>query len=170
MKTCTKCKETKDLTDFPKRKRNKDGRCTKCKICTNKANREWQVKTGWKAKDPGKYYRENKDKVLARQKRAREERPQTEEQKQEQRNARYLRVYGISIKDYNTMLKNQKNCCAICGVDNPQRGGSEYFMIDHCHETGKVRGLLCHLCNSGLGRFKDSKQFLLNALSYLEDS
>lgn len=60
---------------------------------------------------------------------------------------RYLkRKYGISLKKYNSMLRAQKHCCAICGKH--QCDEKRNFCVDHCHRTGMVRGLLCLYCNS----------------------
>lgn len=75
-------------------------------------------------------------------------------------------VFGINLNDYNAMLKAQNNKCAICGTTDPQGIGS--FHVDHCHTTNKIRGLLCHHCNHGLGNFKDNSQVLRNAANYLE--
>jgi hypothetical protein len=76
----------------------------------------------------------------------------------------YRTRYGITIEDYDRMFKEQNGRCAICKTDKPIR---EHFHIDHCHETKKVRGLLCIRCNSGLGSFKDSKKLLWIAMNYL---
>ena len=75
--------------------------------------------------------------------------------------------YGISPEDYDTMLKEQDNKCKICLVSfttlKPQ-----LIHVDHCHTTKQVRGLLCNLCNTGLGFFKDNTETLTNAIIYLE--
>lgn len=73
--------------------------------------------------------------------------------------------YGIDIKHYKEMLKNQSNRCLICF--NLGGTGKQRLVVDHDHETGKVRGLLCNPCNRGLGYLKDSTDVLLNALRYL---
>jgi len=75
--------------------------------------------------------------------------------------------YNVSIDDYNLMFKAQKGRCAICNSNSIGRKGAKYFSIDHCHTTGKVRGLLCHNCNVILGKIKDSKEWLKNAIKYL---
>lgn len=77
------------------------------------------------------------------------------------------RRYGITRKDYNEMLWSQGGVCAICGTDTIGRG-HKYFHVDHDHKTGSVRGLLCDLCNRGLGYFKDSPAFLERAADYLK--
>ena len=77
--------------------------------------------------------------------------------------------YGITQEDYERLLKSQKGRCAICGTeDGASAKGSSTFSIDHCHDTGKVRGLLCNTCNRGLGLFKDNPSFLESAIQYLK--
>jgi len=77
------------------------------------------------------------------------------------------RTYGISLEKYDDLLKSQLGLCAICRTDNP--GGKGDFHVDHCHDTKKVRGLLCQSCNIGLGHFKDSIKFLESAIEYLRE-
>ena len=74
--------------------------------------------------------------------------------------------YGLTKEDYNNKLTQQGRCCAVCGTTDP-KSYHGYFMVDHCHATGKVRALLCHNCNSGLGHFKDNTEFLQKAIEYL---
>jgi hypothetical protein len=78
---------------------------------------------------------------------------------------RSITKHGITIEEYQQMLLNQNNRCAICKTNEP--GGKGRWHIDHCHETNKVRGLLCTVCNTGLGMFKDDPERLQNAISYL---
>lgn len=79
----------------------------------------------------------------------------------------YLKTkYGITIDQYNELLMKQGGCCACCGGDSP-RGRGIYFPVDHCHETGKVRGLLCNPCNVGIGALGDSVEGVRKALAYL---
>jgi hypothetical protein len=78
-----------------------------------------------------------------------------------------LRKYGISLDEYNTMLKEQKHKCKICGIHEKHCNRGLY--VDHSHETGSVRALLCHHCNSGLGYFRDRQEFLLKAVDYLDE-
>lgn len=79
-----------------------------------------------------------------------------------------MRKYGITIERYESMLDEQGGVCAICrGSDNGDKSTGR-FHVDHCHKTGKVRGLLCMSCNHGLGKFKDSIESLRSAAAYLE--
>lgn len=75
-------------------------------------------------------------------------------------------LYSIQPEEYDAMLKNQHGRCAICLTETP--GGRGSWHIDHSHETGKVRGLLCSRCNTGLGYFKDNRASLERANAYLE--
>ena len=83
------------------------------------------------------------------------------------RNTHLLRSYGITNEDYDKLLTEQNNCCAICGTDKPG-GKHDRFQVDHCHTTGKVRGLLCKSCNIALGEFKDDIDTLYKAMVYLK--
>lgn len=88
----------------------------------------------------------------------------------EYRQARFEQ-YGITEADYYAMLRAQDYRCPICGTTEPGgqgRNRSSGWHIDHDHKTGKVRGLLCHNCNIGLGNFKDSTTALAAAIEYLK--
>lgn len=79
-----------------------------------------------------------------------------------------LRNYGITLKDYDKMLKEQNGECWICGIKTP--GGNGRFHIDHDHKiNGKkgIRGLLCMNCNRLLGHAKDDIEILAKAITYL---
>jgi hypothetical protein len=73
---------------------------------------------------------------------------------------------------YYEMLKQQENKCAICNEEETRKSRTDgkicALAIDHCHNTGKIRGLLCHGCNTGLGKFKDDINILLKAIQYLK--
>jgi len=94
-----------------------------------------------------KYYKVNKKKL----------------QKKDHSRKRFRR-YGIDQIIYERMLKEQNHKCAICGGVNVS---GRSLSIDHCHETGKVRGLLCSLCNTLLGVAKDNVRILRRAMEYL---
>ena len=87
--------------------------------------------------------------------------------KEDRRRREYLRKYKITIENYNNILVKQNHRCAICGKDEVDNG--KYLAVDHNHKTGKVRGLLCNQCNSGLGFYKDDINILLKAVIYLEE-
>ncbi len=104
-----------------------------------------------------KYYEKNKEK----------HRNRYSANKDVYRDTSFQVKYGITLEQYNTLLLKQNHCCAICC-----RHESEYskrLSVDHCHKTGNIRGLLCTLCNTGLGVFKDDITNLASAISYLND-
>ncbi|WP_425457693.1 endonuclease VII domain-containing protein [Catellatospora sichuanensis] len=73
--------------------------------------------------------------------------------------------YGISLEIYHELLALQRGLCAICG-----NRSSEALVVDHCHESGSVRGLLCRSCNTGIGLLGESIRNLTRALCYLQGS
>lgn len=79
---------------------------------------------------------------------------------------RRWRDFKITPKEYNTMFLEQEGKCCICGKEEHEMQQNS-LCVDHCHKTDKVRGLLCHSCNVGLGRFKDNIEYLKNAINYL---
>lgn len=88
-------------------------------------------------------------------------RPEVKEQVRDQK---LRRTFGITLIEYREMELAQGGGCAICGGQN----GKKDLNVDHNHETGAIRGLLCWPCNSGLGKFGDSIERLGTALRYLE--
>jgi hypothetical protein len=79
-------------------------------------------------------------------------------------------AYGITTEDYNELLQRQHGRCAICLEDDPKSPDRvKHWYIDHCHTTGKVRGLLCNSCNRGIGLLSDSIENLERAIFYLRD-
>lgn len=82
------------------------------------------------------------------------------------RTDRLRREYGLTPEAVETMRLEQDGACAICTQPFGERVG-ERMHIDHCHETGRVRALLCHNCNLGLGHFRDKVDLLVKAAGYL---
>ena len=85
------------------------------------------------------------------------------------KNSKLKRAYGITFDEYEELLSKQNKKCAICGIDNngKYRNKPRAFAVDHCHTTGKIRGLLCSDCNTGIGLLKDNINFLQSAIKYL---
>lgn len=80
------------------------------------------------------------------------------------------RAYGLSSEAYKLLLSGQSGKCAICGSTTSQSNKRPAFHVDHCHKTGKIRGLLCVLCNQGLGNFRDNAENLQKAAKYIMGS
>jgi hypothetical protein len=170
MPICPKC----EVTFQPARKSQKQ-----CRDCFNAYHREWERKN----KDKVRVYSKNKheklmssDKALAEfNARRREYRKRVHEdpirQEADARKGRFqkLKVYGIDEVDYNKLLEEQNGVCAICRLPESaaQKGKLLRLAVDHDHKTGRIRGLLCHRCNRGLGLAKDSIELFRNAADYL---
>lgn len=71
--------------------------------------------------------------------------------------------YGLTSYDLKVILEKQSNLCKLCNL-------KKTLVIDHCHKTGVVRGLLCTSCNTALGKFKDDPDLLEKAIRYLNES
>ena len=105
------------------------------------------------------YYIKNREKILARTN------ARKKANRQREANYQLKRNYGLTVDQYNAMFEAQKGCCSICG--RHQSTLPTRLCVDHNHQTGQVRGLLCPQCNKGLGHFQDSKDLLVNALTYM---
>ena len=97
--------------------------------------------------------------------------PETPEKLLERRYKQVFKFYGLSKEVYLKMIKEQDNKCLICAREESattKRGIVRPLCVDHCHTTGKVRGLLCNHCNSMLGHAKDNPKLLQTAIEYLK--
>jgi Recombination endonuclease VII len=112
------------------------------------------------------YYQAHKQEIAAqhRQRYATdsEYRAQRREWNAYRRSAQIKRCYGISPEQYEALLTRQGGACAIC-----RKRSDETLVVDHCHRTGEVRGLLCRSCNLALGHFKDDRILMAAAIAYL---
>ena len=79
-----------------------------------------------------------------------------------------MRKYGITPVQHTELLTKANGCCEICGTNQCPTGNM--LAVDHCHSTGKVRGMLCQACNTALGQFKDDQDLLTKAINYLKES
>jgi hypothetical protein len=137
---CKTCNKEKSFDNFPKNKMYKDGIRPHCIEC----RREYEVESYHKHKHKRPY------------------------DYQYHRNDKLKRIYGISYAEYLNMLEAQGGCCAICGTNDT--GKRKAFAVDHNHETGKVRGLLCSNCNTGIGNLKENEGIMLRAIEYLRNT
>lgn len=78
-------------------------------------------------------------------------------------------LYGISLEEYQELSEEQNHVCAVCGNAETAtyKGRIKNLAVDHCHQTGEIRGLLCADCNRALGLLKDNIQTIENAANYL---
>ncbi len=144
-KICSTCQQPKALDRFrPRLVRGQMWDDPQCKDCKYLCRKTWCQKYRDKANQQSRdWKRNNKDKT---------------------RNTWLKSNYGITLEEFNMMLLEQNNCCKICETEFTSK---RFEYLDHCHETKRVRGILCHHCNTGLGMFKDTKELLLKAMVYL---
>lgn len=153
-KTCTSCERELPLSEFNKRADAPTGLAYCCRDCLKQIRKEqYSRNKDLRNRQCRDWYNQNAEKVRRR----------TVE-----------RLYGITYDQYLKMLEDQKGGCAICQVPLKAHFGleSEYEVakIDHCHTTGKVRGLLCKRCNVSLGNFNDDPLVLSRAIDYLNNA
>ncbi len=79
------------------------------------------------------------------------------------------RKYGMTFDEFEAMLSDQNNACAICGTKEPSSGRDRRFHVNHDHKTGEVRGLLCKSCNIALGEVKENIHILQAMIEYLNE-
>lgn len=140
-KTCSKCKEHKDLDQFFKYHRGKFGRFADCKLCVRKRVRASYLK------NPESRIKRNKKNLQGFKQ----------------------RKYGLSEEQIKKILEDQKHLCVICKISLDNSEPIKVPHIDHCHTKGHVRGILCTRCNKGLGNFKDNIEYLEAAINYLKE-
>lgn len=152
MRTCTKCGVAKPLDSYHKNSRQRGGLATRCKECANAAYKAWRES--------------NPESFRAAQRRFHERNPNAD------RDKHLRRKYGINSAQYDALLESQGGVCALCRKDESvvrrAKSGRESLAVDHCHETGRVRGLLCFKCNTALGVFNDDPERLRAAIAYLD--
>lgn len=183
-KTCTKCKSDLPLDSFNKHRRNRDGLDSWCRQCKNAASRNWaksnpeKVKAYsrmWNLQNPEKrrnlkrLYRQRHPQRAAEQVR-KAVRKKWDTKYRPDRWRRWLQEkYGITEAQFDAIVQKQKNRCAICKNVQSQGPRRPNLCVDHCHVTGRVRGLLCFKCNVMLGAIGDSQKTLRAAIRYLKE-
>ena len=182
-KICNICKEEKPLSSFLKIKGKRQGRCKPCRTEYNKTQKVRR----------DKWYRENRERLVVLSKQYVEENKEriaaykaqwhlenkermNELSKQNYQNSdrdvlrdrELQKNYGISLVQRNQLLESQGGGCAICGAVEDITG--KELCVDHCHRTEVVRGVLCSLCNTGIGMLGDDSESVEKAFKYLVDA
>jgi hypothetical protein len=140
------CKEHKDLSCFYNRAASEDGKAYRCKVCDNAAGKAYKTKHQIR-------------------------------QRRKQRENNWRHKYKLERSDIEVLWEAQQGSWAICSIkltnieiDGNSLNQGNTCCIDHCHVTGKVRGLLCAKCNKSLGLFYDKAEVVYSAYMYLKNS
>ena len=130
------------------KKDHNDRRTDADKLKARELSKLWRLKNINKSREMSKQYQlKNPDKVFGWQ----------------------LKKYGLTPFDYRVLETKQCGVCAICFQEEQNTHQFARLSVDHCHNTKKVRGLLCSHCNTGLGKFKHSINILEKAITYLKE-
>lgn len=155
LKVCKKCRIEKPLENFRVDRGYVRGECRACEAALRKEHYD---------KDPERYCeiarrwsRENSEKRNATKRQWRKDNPGYH------RPYSNFYRYGVTEERYKEMLDSQGGACAICG-------GIKRLGVDHCHNSKKVRGILCMHCNTAIGHLKDSTELFQKAIQYLQKS
>ena len=171
-KKCSGCKITKPLNEFGSDISRRNGYTYCCKICSRRRGatptlvecficgsvfaRRRDTASQMKAEGKGSFCPKCNGQLKP-----------TEEHKQEVQLKSVLGKYKLSVKKFYEMLEKQNGVCKICGLKDAR---GRRLGVDHCHRTGKIRGLLCIHCNVAIGRFMDNPVFCMSAATYLTES
>lgn len=129
-----------------------------CETCWRRQNANVQAYMKTYLKE---WRKRNKDKTDEYARRRRADPVRLARLRERQYESRVRVKYGLDREGISAMMESQGGACAICQQELLKPN------IDHCHSTGVVRGLLCNMCNTGLGQFKDSIPLLFRAADYL---
>jgi Recombination endonuclease VII len=152
LKHCSDCKLDQSVLFFYRNRARPSGYSSQCKTCADKR----RVKRSKENRQ-----RENESR---RDYYKRTYTPQNGKKKE-------LQKFGLTLDSFSAMKEAQNDACAVCKRPeqiNHTKGKKRELAVDHCHLTGRVRGLLCNACNTGIGKLKDSPQLLEAAIMYLK--
>lgn len=148
MKLCSKCKRELSKEQFNRRQASMDGLSVWCRDCASAYRKTPEARA--------------RDRARLEQDRERD-RERYREYGRKNHRKKTLKKYGLTEEAYELMVSSQDGRCLIC-VKRPD----DRLVVDHCHETGRVRGLLCRTCNASLGGFQEDPRLLRKAAAYLE--
>lgn len=159
MKKCTHCKKEKPLSEYYPVGNGIKGVRPKCKECMRILE-----KKKYGENDEFRWSKLSKQAIKLRTD------PEHKARHQESQRRWHLKSnYGLTTEAFDAMVASQGGGCAICGI-KPETGVPKTRMVvDHCHKTNTVRGILCNLCNTAIGKFHDNVSKLESAIRYLKN-
>lgn len=168
-KECTKCHQTKEDDAFNKDSRSIDGLAWWCKDCSKAQSKKYRAEHLEERRAVERARRTDTDRERARNyyhEHKKEYKAYVKAHPEVHRRSALKTFYKLTMEEYDKMLIKQDGKCAICS--GAQEELKKPLVVDHDHNTGAVRGLLCPNCNHGLGRFKDSLEIVQRAVAYLQ--
>jgi len=164
-KRCTKCLTVKPLTEYYARKEAPSKKMSACRSCRVKTTLAWRSSERGRqssVKAAAEWRRKNREASRAAS------RKWAAENLENRRNYRFLKDYGVSRSEVADYLLSVGGRCEICQHEIHLGGRSKWrACVDHCHETGDVRGVLCSNCNSAIGLFANNPDLLISGSRYL---
>ena len=163
-KICSACGQEKSVTAFYKDSGNR------CKDCHNKACTDWKKNNPESVKATSRrWYHASEENRRSASDKANEWAKRNRERASLNAFKRsLLENYGLSYAEYERMFNEQGGLCKICKEPSTRKSGR--LDVDHCHETGQIRGLLCSPCNTAIGLLRENSELFAAALQYLEDA
>lgn len=138
-KRCGTCRLWKSLEAFHNSSKSHDGKGTRCKPCDKVARKQWREANPQRARESARW-------------------------------KNIMNAHGLTKEQWMAMYNEQEGVCKICQMSQDERGyDGRSLCVDHNHQSGEVRGLLCNGCNRALGFFLDSPDLLRQAANYLEN-
>lgn len=165
LKRCTRCHTAKPLSEFNKNKLGKSGLSSRCRECGRKLCRDWYERN--KETERQKSRRRMRIRGPLDRQRAKEWAAANPERARYHSRKKLFRTkYNMTIEEHDALFASQGFACGACGSAGPN--SKKGWSTDHCHDTGIVRGILCHHCNVGLGHAKDSVETMKKWIAYIE--
>lgn len=159
-KRCPSCGETKPRSEFRADRTKADHLTSACSACISQRSRD--------------YYQRNRDRIRANVKAYQKAKPEVQaravarrRENGKRRAADVKGKYGLTEGEYAALLERSGGLCEICGRV-PSEVSKKGVCVDHCHDSGRVRGILCAPCNMGIGHLRDDPEVLRAAIGYLE--
>lgn len=176
---CPKCGQTKTEDNFSLSSNRPNGHSCYCRDCDKIRNsvpiRLQQKKEYYQKnreilkKKRQEYYQKNRDGILEQQN---FQYKNSQDFRQQKKKSHVKRRFGLTLEEYEKVYKKffvlQNGCCGICNKHQSEL--SKPLVLDHCHKTGKFRGLLCFACNVSIGGLQDDAELCLKAYNYLRKS
>lgn len=183
LKICKKHGELSEQDIYKeKNKKSLSGYNLRCHLCKIEKDRNWKFSHREQHIESSiRWKKKNRERINAQTREDRKNNPEkyrkwTKEYRERVGDWRItqdiINYFDITLEQYNKLFEDHNNLCGICKKPETKRSRTPgkicRLAVDHCHKTNSIRGLLCHSCNTGIGKFNDDIQLLQNAIEYLK--